>query len=83
VIHGDLTLHGVTQPIDVAFTLNRIGNDPYAFRHKAGFSASATLQRADFGMPRYNEVVGKTIDLRFEIEGIRDGDAAKPSPKES
>jgi polyisoprenoid-binding protein YceI len=83
VIHGDLALHGTTRPVDVAFTLNRIGNDPYAFTRKAGFSASATLQRFDFGIKRYGEVVGKTIDLRFEIEGIGDGDVAKPTGKES
>ena len=82
VIHGDLMLHGVTKPVDVAFTLNRIGNDPYAFARKAGFSASAALQRFDFGIKRYGEVVGKTIDLHVEIEGIRDGDAAKSTGKE-
>ena len=27
VIHGDLTFHGTTKPVDVEFTLNRIGND--------------------------------------------------------
>jgi polyisoprenoid-binding protein YceI len=82
VIHGDLTLCGKTRPVDVAFTLNRIGNDPYAFRRKAGFSASASLQRADFGMDRYKEVVGDTITLRFEIEAVADRDAARTQPGE-
>ena len=48
VIHGELELRGRRVPVDVAFTLNRIGNDPYAFGRKAGFSASARLARADF-----------------------------------
>ena len=82
VIHGELTLRGETRPVDVAFTLNRIGNDPYAFRRKAGFSASARLQRADFGMDRYREVVGDTITLRFEIEALVDRDATTPQPGE-
>ncbi len=77
VIHGDLTLHGVTKPVDIAFTLNRIANDPYRFKQKAGFSATATIKRADFGISRYTEVIGENIALRFEIEGLRDGDAAK------
>lgn len=76
VIHGNLDLHGITNDVDVAFTLNRIGTDPYAFKRKAGFSASATLHRFDFGMTRYADVVGNEIDLRFEIEGILDRDAA-------
>jgi polyisoprenoid-binding protein YceI len=77
VIHGDLTLRGETRPVDVAFTLNRVGNDPYLFKQKAGFSAKAEIARSAFGMKRYAEVVGENIELRFEIEGIRDGAAAK------
>jgi len=82
VIHGDLTLHGVTKPVDVAFTLNRVGNDPYRFKQKAGFSATATIKRADFGISRYTEVIGANIELRFEIEGLRDGGAAKEAEQE-
>ena len=77
IIHGDLTLHGVTKPVDVEFTLNRIGNDPYLFKQKAGFSAKAVVKRADFGITRYAEVIGENIELRFEIEGLKDGGAAK------
>lgn len=82
VIHGELAFHGETKAVDVAFTLNRIGNDPYALHQKAGFSASATLQRFDFGMTRYKDVVGDAIALRFEIEGVRDDHAATPPPEE-
>jgi polyisoprenoid-binding protein YceI len=77
IIHGDLSLHGTTKPVDVEFALNRVGNDPYAFKQKAGFSAHAVIHRSAFGIKRYAEVVGEDIALRFEIEGIRDGDAAK------
>ena len=82
VIHGDLTLHGVTKPVDVEFTLNRVGNDPYRFKQKAGFSAKATIKRADFGISRYTDVIGENIELRFEIEGLRDGGAAKEADAE-
>ncbi|MET0226760.1 MAG: YceI family protein [Dokdonella sp.] len=82
VIHGDLYFRGEKKPVDVAFTLNRIATDPYLFKQKAGFSATATLQRSVFGMKRYAEVVGENIALRFEIEGIRDGDAARSSTQE-
>ena len=59
--------------------MNRVGNDPYLFKQKAGFSAKAELARSTFGMKRYADVVGENIELRFEIEGIRDGAAAKES----
>lgn len=83
IIHGTLDLHGERRPIDVAFTLNRIGNDPYTFKRKIGFSATASLDRFAFGMQRFKDVVGATIDLRFEIEGVRDDDARDVTPESS
>lgn len=82
VIHGDLAFRGESKPLDVAFTLNRIANDPYAFKRKAGFSATATLARQDFGMTRYADVVGAKVSLRIEVEGLRD-DGAQTTGKES
>lgn len=82
VIHGELTLHGATRPVDVEFTVNRIGNDPYAFRQKAGFSAKAVLHRSDFDIRRYADVIGESIELRFEIEGLADRGAADKKPAE-
>jgi polyisoprenoid-binding protein YceI len=81
VIRGDLHFRGDTQPVDVEFTLNRIGEDPYLFKRKAGFSARAELSRSAFGMKRYAEVVGDRIELRLEIEGIRDRGAAATTQK--
>jgi polyisoprenoid-binding protein YceI len=73
VIHGRLTFRGVTKPLDVAFTVNRVGNDSYAHnRRKVGVSATATLDRFAFGVDRFRDVVGATIALRLEIEGVRD-----------
>lgn len=81
VIRGDLHFRGDTQPVDVEFTLNRVGEDPYLFKRKAGFSARAELSRSAFGMKRYAEVVGDRIELRLEIEGIRDRGAAATTQK--
>ncbi len=69
VIHGDLKLHGMTAPVDVAFTLNGIGYDVYAISRKAGFSGSATLSRSRFGMTAYPKVVGDEVSVHLEIEG--------------
>jgi polyisoprenoid-binding protein YceI len=78
-IHGDLALHGVTKPVDVEFRFNRAGNDPYTFKRKAGFSATAKLSRNDFDMKRFQDVVGQEVALTIEIEGIRDDGAGKPN----
>ncbi|HET7924293.1 MAG TPA: YceI family protein [Rhodanobacteraceae bacterium] len=76
-IHGDLLLHGVTKAVDVEFKFNRAGNDPYTFKRKAGFSAQAKLNRNDFDMKRFQDVVGQDVALTIEIEGIKDDGAAK------
>ncbi len=75
LVHGMLDLRGTRQPVTLDVTLNRIGRDPYAFRTKAGFSARARLNRFDFDMQRYRDVVGADVELRIEIEAIRDSGA--------
>jgi polyisoprenoid-binding protein YceI len=82
IIHGELTLHGRTQPIEVSFTLNKMAVDPYAFRYKAGFSATAHVARMAFGINRYAEVIGSEIRVSIEVEGLRDRNAAEAAAKE-
>ena len=72
VIHGELTLHGTNVPVDLAVTFNKAARDPYTFKDKVGFSAHTTLQRDDFGIKRYQGVVGEAVDVRIEVEGILD-----------
>ena len=70
-IHGMLTLHGKTQPVDVAFRLNKVGNDPYSFKRTAGFSATARFARSAFGMDKLLSAVGDTIELDIAVEAQR------------
>ena len=78
VVHGDLTLHGKTVPLDLAITFNKAGRDPYSFKDKVGFSARASLQRGDFSITRYQSVVGEEVELRIEVEGIPDNKTSNP-----
>jgi polyisoprenoid-binding protein YceI len=77
VIEGYLDWRGVKQPVQLRIRFNQIRKDPYSFKTKAGFSASASMSRFDFGMQRYRDVIGEQIELRIEVEGIRDARAAK------
>lgn len=70
-IHGRLTLRGVTRPLTLETRINRIGRHTYSMKYVAGFSATATLKRSDFGMTRLLPAVGDTVEVRLEIEGIR------------
>ena len=71
ILHGELWLRGVHHDVDLAVTFNRQGTDPYAFKSKAGFIATATLDRFDFGMSTFRDVVAGPVELRIEVEGIR------------
>lgn len=79
---GELTLHGATRPLCMQFRLNRIARYPLPpFRRTAGFSATATLKRSDFGMTSWQSLVGDEIELRIEAEltHSKDNDArARP-----
>ena len=72
VLRGDLTLHGVTRPIELAVRVNRIGRHTYSFDYVAGFSATGKIRRSDFGMKRLLPAVGDEVELRLEIEGLRE-----------
>lgn len=50
-VDGDLTLHGVTHPVTLQVTYNGgWGKQPFEPQARAGFSATGTLNRSDFGM---------------------------------
>jgi polyisoprenoid-binding protein YceI len=69
ILHGDLWLRGVHQNVDLEVTFNGQRNDPYAFKTKAGFTATTTLDRFDFGMRGFKDVVAGPVELRIEVEG--------------
>lgn len=84
-VHGDLSLRGVTREVVLDVTLNAAKRHPMPpFRRTVGFSATATLSRADFGITAWKSVIGDEVALRIEAEATYDGkaddaDAAPPS----
>lgn len=71
IVHGDLTLRGITRPLALEVTRNRIGRHPFTLRRTVGFSATATLRRSAFGMDDDLRSVGDTVTLRIEVEATR------------
>ncbi len=82
VLHGQLTLHGVTQPMDLMFTFNRLATTIYGMHTVAGFSATASLQRESFGITSFAHSIGHDVAIWMALEAIR-GDDAKPSTKDT
>jgi polyisoprenoid-binding protein YceI len=83
VLHGTLTLHGVSKPIDVPFRVNRVGETIYGMHTIAGFSATATLDRTDFGVTAFSHSIGHSVVIWMELEAIRDSQSSnneKDSP---
>ena len=79
VLHGQLTLRGVTRPLSLPFTFNRVGRTIYGLHTVAGFSASVTLDRKTFGLTSNANSIGQSVSIWLELEAIRDEHAA---PKE-
>jgi polyisoprenoid-binding protein YceI len=74
-IDGELSLHGVTRQVPLALVVNGFTRDPYGST-RAGFSATAEIDRKDFGittnipMDGGGVVIGDTIQIYIEIEAI-------------
>ena len=81
-VYGTLTLHGVSKEVKLAVTFNALKRHPLPpFRRTAGFSATTTLSRAEFGIDAWKSVIGDSVEMRLEVEATRtrkDGDQDDP-----
>jgi polyisoprenoid-binding protein YceI len=69
-VTGDLTIHGVTKPVTLKVTLNKKDVHPMMKKVDAGFTATGTINRSDFGMGNYVPAVSDQVDLYIEAEAI-------------
>lgn len=67
---GLLTLHGVTKPITLDVKVIGEGPDPWG-GYRAGFSATTSITRSDFGMQHDLGPAARTMDFELYIEGVR------------
>jgi polyisoprenoid-binding protein YceI len=70
-VTGDLTLHGVTKPVVLAVTVNKIGEHPMAKKPAAGFNATTTVKRSDFGLGGYVPAVGDEVSISIASEFLK------------
>ncbi len=75
VVDGELTLHGVTRQVPLAVEMNGFGSDEWGGQ-RAGFSATAQINRRDFGidlsipMDGGGVAVGDKVSISLEIEAV-------------
>lgn len=67
-VTGDLTVHGVTKPVTLDVTLNKVGPHPMMKVQTVGFDATATIKRSDFGVGAYVPNVSDEIKIRITTE---------------
>ena len=70
-VEGDITLRGITRPLtlDVAVT-ERQPNAASGARY-ARFRAQGSIKRSEFGMIKFVDVVGDTVDLSIRTDAWR------------
>lgn len=68
ILHGDVTIRGISKPIELAVTFNDGFVHPVLEVPVLGFSATGSLSRSDFGLDRFVPVVSDTVVLNIEIE---------------
>jgi polyisoprenoid-binding protein YceI len=78
VLAGDLTIRGVTRPVELPFEYNGITRDPFG-NDRIGFSVRGEINRKDFGivtelpMDGGGVVVGEKVTLELDVEFTRAG----------
>ncbi|MFG2106200.1 YceI family protein [Micromonospora chersina] len=76
VLSGELTIKGVTRPVDLEVEFEGVGRSPFG-QDIFGFSASTEIDREDFGLTwnvaleTGGVLVGKKIKIEIEGEAIR------------
>jgi polyisoprenoid-binding protein YceI len=68
-VTGDFTMLGQTHPVVLDAKLNKIA--PHPFRptiEVAGFSATTTIDRTQWGLDKYAPAIGAEVKIRIETE---------------
>lgn len=69
LLHGDLTLLGVTKPAVLDVTLNgAFAASPFSSLPTLGFSAHGTIKRSDWGFDTYIPLIGDEVEIFVEAE---------------
>ena len=77
-LFGDLTIKGITKPVELDLTFNGVAVDPFG-NQRAGFEATAVINRKDWGLlwnaplEAGGVLVGDKVKLALDISAIKQG----------
>lgn len=66
-VSGDLTIKGITHPVVLDVTLNKVGQN-MGKQPTIGFDARTTLKRSDFGVGQFAPAVSDEVNIRITTE---------------
>lgn len=67
-VAGDLTIHGVTRPVVLDVTINKVGEHPMRKTAAAGFDATTTIKRSEFGVGGMVPMISDDVRLDITME---------------
>jgi len=69
-VTGDMTMHGQTKPVTIM--VEHVGTaDVPRMGHRTGFDCTFTIKRSDFGMTKFQELLGDDVMIRVGLEGAK------------
>lgn len=71
VFNGELTLHGVTAPINLTVTFNGGANNMLTGFYTLGFSATSTFNRSTFGVDYLIPAIGDAVAIEVFAEFLQ------------
>jgi polyisoprenoid-binding protein YceI len=80
VLHGDLTLKGVTKPVALPFAVTGAVKDPWG-NTRFGVQAQTKLDRRDYGITGGKALENGGLDVGNEVTIELQLEAVKPAPK--
>jgi polyisoprenoid-binding protein YceI len=76
VLHTDLTIKGITKPVDFELEFDGVSGDPWGGT-RAGFSAEAEISRKEWGI-EFNMVletggvvIGDKVKIQVDVEAVK------------
>lgn len=75
-VTGDLTIKDNTHPVVLDVTMNRFAEHPMLKRPAAGFDATTTIRRSDFGVGAFAPNVSDEVHIRITTEAVVAADEA-------
>lgn len=70
-VYGMLTVRGITKPVVLDVTLNKIGISPINDKKTVGFSATTLLKRSDFGITTLLPGLSDEVKIDIELEAYK------------